>query len=387
MSNHHGETTPKITNGFDRTFGPQYYHFNGGQSATLAELKAEAESLADPQRNTEFYDSVSEHVVGYIPSSRRGGIRGCLELPDKVENPTAVLTADKQYVQDNSADPRAHQYWTDIDERGKFRIDRVKEGNYRLTVYGGGVFGDFVLDSISVTAGEISNITGVWQAESAGREIWRLGTPDKSCGEFRHGNIPERAHPLHPPEYLIYWGAYFWQKEFPNGIKYTIGQSDPAVDFNTVHWSVFGPTPENPSVEYDSTNDWTVNFAMDKEPLSDVETATLTIQLAAAKTASGNEDEYQTDEPYSNVALEIYVNDNSQPLTMWIRYDQSSSCIVRSAVSCYQLRSRMAFPAGWLRPGANTLTLHLPYNATGTETAVLPGTVYVQYDALRLEIS
>lgn len=159
------------------------------------------------------------------------------------------------------------------------------------------------------------------------------------------------------------------------------------MDFNTVHWSVFGPTPENPSVEYDTTNDWTVNFAMDKEPLSDAETATLTIQLAAAKTASGNEDEYQPDEPYSNVALEIYVNDNSQPLTMWIRYNQSSSCIVRSAVSCYQLRSRMAFPAGWLRPGANTLTLHLPYNATGTETAVLPGTVYVQYDALRLEIS
>jgi rhamnogalacturonan endolyase len=29
-SNHHADGTPNITNGFDRTFGPQYYHFNKG---------------------------------------------------------------------------------------------------------------------------------------------------------------------------------------------------------------------------------------------------------------------------------------------------------------------------------------------------------------------
>lgn len=44
---------PNVTHGFDCTFGPQYYPFNGGRSATLQELKAEAETLADSQRDTD----------------------------------------------------------------------------------------------------------------------------------------------------------------------------------------------------------------------------------------------------------------------------------------------------------------------------------------------
>lgn len=36
--------------------------------------------------------------------------------------------------------------------------------------------------------------------------------------------------------------------------------------------------------------------------------------------------------------------------------------------------------------GANELILSLPANATDYESAVLPQSVYVQYDALRLEV-
>lgn len=36
--------------------------------------------------------------------------------------------------------------------------------------------------------------------------------------------------------------------------------------------------------------------------------------------------------------------------------------------------------------GANEMVLSLPPNATDYETAVLPGTTYVQYDALRFEV-
>lgn len=35
---------------------------------------------------------------------------------------------------------------------------------------------------------------------------------------------------------------------------------------------------------------------------------------------------------------------------------------------------------------ANEIVLSLPYNATDYESAVLPRSVYVQYDALRLEV-
>lgn len=388
VSNHHGEGTPNITNGFDRTFGPQYYLFNGGKdSKSPDQLRSEAESLADPHWNAEFYDSIAKHVVGYVPSSKRGNVEGRIKLPKGAVNPVAALTVDGQYFQDNSVDASSHQYWTDIDHRGEFSIDRVKEAKYRLTVYAEGIFGDFVRDGIAVQSGKTTKVHEKWVEECAGTEIWRLGTPDKSSGEFRRGNARDPTHPLHPPQYLIYWGEYDWQHDFPNGINYTIGSSNPALDFNTVHWSVFGPTPENPHVEYNTTHDWIVNFALDKKQLRRSNTATLTIQLAGAKTASGNTDEYKPDEPYSNLALESYINQQGEPLTMLIGFNQSSSCIVRSAVSCYQVSSKMQFPANWLHAGNNVLKLHLPYNATDVETAMLPGTVYVQYDALRLELS
>lgn len=69
------------------------------------------------------------------------------------------------------------------------------------------------------------------------------------------------------------------------------------------------------------------------------------------------------------------------------RYYRSGSCIVRSAVQCYQNTHQWTFPTSYLKPDQlNQMVLSLPFNATETESAVLEGSVYVQYDALRLEV-
>jgi rhamnogalacturonan endolyase len=309
-----------------------------------------------------------------------------VKLPKGAVRPIAILTVDGQYFQDNSVVPNSYQYWTDINEDGNFRIDRVKEGKYRLTVYAEGIFGDFVQDGIVVRAGKQTAVKKTWNPESAGTEVWRIGVPDKSSGEFRRGTAKDSTHPLNPPEYLIYWGAYDWRADFPDGVNYTIGTSDPAIDLNTVHWSVFGPTSKDSHIEYDTTNDWHIHFTLNGKQLKKQKTATLTLQLAGAKTAAGNTDVWNPAEQYNNLFLESYINDQKDPLTFVIGFNQSSSCIVRSAVSCYQVGSRMQFPADWLKEGDNLLRLHLPHNATDTETAILPATVYVQYDAIRLEL-
>ncbi|CAG8305805.1 unnamed protein product [Penicillium nalgiovense] len=387
VSNHHGEGTPNITNGFDRTFGPQFYLFNGGKgSASLQELRSEAEELANPHWNAAFYDSIAKHVIGYAPSSQRGSVKGTVKLPKGAVRPIAILTVDGQYFQDNSAVPDSYQYWTDINQDGSFSIDRVKEGKYRLTVYAEGIFGDFVRDGVIIRAGRQTALHDIWNQESAGNEVWRIGIPDKSSGEFRRGNARDPSHPLHPPEYLSYWGAYDWRTDFPDGINYTVGTSDSATDLNTAHWSVFGPTAKDSHVEYDTTYDWNIHFKLNSKQLKKRKTATLTLQLAAAKTAAGNTDVWNPAEPYNNLSLESYINNQADPLTLIVGFNQSSSCIVRSAVSCYQVGSRMEFPADWLHVGDNVLRLHLPFNATDTETAILPATVYVQYDAIRLEL-
>lgn len=69
------------------------------------------------------------------------------------------------------------------------------------------------------------------------------------------------------------------------------------------------------------------------------------------------------------------------------RWNQSSSCGTRSAVICYGLAHKFHFDASILENGVNEMILSLPFNATDYESAVLPRSTYVQYDALRMEIS
>ena len=72
--------------------------------------------------------------------------------------------------------------------------------------------------------------------------------------------------------------------------------------------------------------------------------------------------------------------------TNGIRYYHSSSCAVRSAVICYNIANKFTFDPKFFVNGTNEIVLSLPANATDYESAVLPQTTYVQYDALRLEV-
>lgn len=53
---------------------------------------------------------------------------------------------------------------------------------------------------------------------------------------------------------------------------------------------------------------------------------------------------------------------------------------------CYNIANKFTFDPEIFVNGVNEIVLSLPANATDYESAVLPTSVYVQYDALRLEI-
>lgn len=67
-------------------------------------------------------------------------------------------------------------------------------------------------------------------------------------------------------------------------------------------------------------------------------------------------------------------------------YYQSGSCAVRSAVICYNIAHKFVFDASVLKTGKNEMVLSLPFKATDYESAMLPESVHVQYDALRLGV-
>lgn len=190
VSNHHGDQAPNITNGLDRTFGPFYYHFNHGPDGTSwQELREEALVFANPQWNAVFYDDIASLVPNYVPTSGRGSWKASVRIPEGGQNPRAVLSANGYDFQDNSQNLSAYQYWADVDiETGEVLIDRIKAGVYRLTVYADGIFGDYIQDSIDVEAGKRTDSGSVtWVAESAGKELWRLGTPSVEAVPQRQG--------------------------------------------------------------------------------------------------------------------------------------------------------------------------------------------------------
>ncbi|KAI1210963.1 polysaccharide lyase family 4 protein [Annulohypoxylon truncatum] len=391
VSNHHGDQTPNITNGFDRTFGPHFYYFNHFPAGTdLQVLREDAVKFANPEWSADFYDSIAKYVPNYVTSKQRTTWNLQVDLPKNAKNPIAVLAQNGVDFQDNVLDTKAYQYWAEINESGHATIPRVKTGTYRLTIYADGIFGQYIQDGVTVRAGKVDTTRVNWVEESQGVEIFRIGTPDKSSGEYRHGYEPDLTHPRHPEQYRIYWPVYDFVDDFPEGVTFKVGESDVAKDLNYVHWSVFGGYANTlrPEAYYGdgNVNNWTIVFDLEKSQFYQKQQATFTVQLAGAKTAAGNTDVYNASEPYSN--LPYTVNVNGKDLAPWIiPYYQSSSCAVRSAVICYNVANKFTFDPALLKEGENKIVLSLPYNATDYESAVLPSSVYVQYDALRLEVS
>lgn len=299
------------------TVGPQYFHFNKGGSLDALRRDAEQYGLK-PEWNAKFYDSIAKHVPNLVTSSARGTFKAKVDLPKGAKNPIAVLAQSGVDYQDNVFDTKAFQYWGNVDNRGEVTIPRVKAGTYRLTVHADGIFGDYIQDDIVVSATKTTSVRAKWTPESSGNELWRIGTPDKSSGEYRHGYAASPDHPLLTEEYRLYWADYDFVDEFPEGVEFKVGRDDPATALNYVHWSVFGGKAnyERPNPVYDNINNWTILFDTKKDQLRGKKTATFTVQLAGVKTAAGNTDVYNASEPYSN--LPYTVNVNGKDLEPWV---------------------------------------------------------------------
>ncbi|POS81785.1 hypothetical protein EPUL_006280, partial [Erysiphe pulchra] len=229
VSNHHGNGTPNITNGFDRTFGPAYHHFNKGPAGTtLEESREDALQYASPEWNAEFYDSIAVYVPNYVPTSGRGTWKGSIRLPRDAKKPIAILTQNKADFQDNVIDTKAYQYWADIDpSSGAVQIPRVKAGAYRLTVYAEGIFGHFTQDNIVVKPGE----DGIHQGS--------MGRPRAVASIAMAMSVIQLTRCI-LKNTVIYWAAYDYPTDFPKRRPVQGRGSDVAKDLNYVHWSVFG---------------------------------------------------------------------------------------------------------------------------------------------------
>lgn len=292
-----------------------YYYFNKAAKGTsIQSLRADAGKFADPAWNAQFYDSIAQYVPGYVPTSGRGTWQGQITLPAGVSKAVAVLASNGLDFQDNNFDTKSYQYWGYIGPSGAITLPRVKAGTYRLTVYGDGIFGQYTQDGVVVQAGGTTRTSATWTPESAGTELWRIGTPDRSCGEFRHGSARDTTRSNAPNEYRLYWAVHDFPKDFPDGVNFHVGKSDIATDFNYMHWSVFGGKANTirPDPYYTNVNNWTVTFDATAEALAGKTKATFTIQLAGVKTSAGNTD--SDSKPFGNLPYTVVFNGKALPV-------------------------------------------------------------------------
>jgi rhamnogalacturonan endolyase len=234
----------------------------------------DAEKRASLSSYSAFYDSIAHLIPNFIPPSSRGIVSLSITLPKAAKDAVAILSAEDYDFAQNVLDESAYQYWGDVDESGNVRISEVRPGRYRLTMYAKGekticpaqendvahrhdigVFGSYVKKGVVISERKTTTLHNLHWAEERfggcfivlapattptpfvrsslriGTELWRLGTPDRSSGELQHGYARESNKTYHPEQYRVYWGAYNFTREFPKGVRFEIGKSDPATDW------------------------------------------------------------------------------------------------------------------------------------------------------------
>lgn len=236
-------------------------------------------------------------------------------------------------------DAKHYQFWVSSqDADGRFTIPEVSPGEYTLYAFADGVLGELVRENIEVGTGARIDLGELeWTPERYGEQIWEIGLPNRSGREFAAGDrFFEPGIALEYPEL------------FPDGVVYSVGESDPGEDWFFAHVPrvVDGegvPTP------------YTIRFRMDEDPAGRG-----VLRLAIAGTG----------------AQSLGVTINGQPAGR-IDLGPNDGVIARHQAQGLWYQRELRFDAALLRQGANTLTLTVP--AGNASSGVV-------YDYLRLEL-
>jgi rhamnogalacturonan endolyase len=252
-----------------KTCGPWFIYLNSvpasvkdaKQAAQMlfkdAQAQADAEAKAWPY--AWFKD---EH---FVPESGRGVVTGKIVIND-LGNPNAspegvwvgLQRQPETYkgFYDFQKWSKTYQWWVKTEADGSFTIPHViAGGDYLFWGFGSGAAGTFLSHqlqggqppyecnlpakefTVTVKAGETTPLGDVeWKPVRVGATVFELGTPNRQSDEFRHGEdywVP--GTPPKPGFPTPVWGGQMeFPLDFPDGMTYTVGQSQWTKDWNYV---------------------------------------------------------------------------------------------------------------------------------------------------------
>jgi rhamnogalacturonan endolyase len=348
---HYGATDLVVPKGeqWTKTIGPFLLYCNSGVSPDAMWHDALTEA-ANESHQWPYTWAVDP---GYPSASQRGGISGQIVLHDpqapaeKMAN-LRVGLAHPDYPLPNGQlvdwqhDGKYYQYWTRGDAQGNFTIKDVRPGTYTLHAFADGVLGEYAQANVTITAGKpVSAGKITWTPVRYGGQLWDIGFPDRTSGEFLNGDHYWR------------WGIYNeYPKQFPHDVNYVIGKSDFHKDWNMMQ---VPHATDDTGRSRGSATTWSVLFDLPK-----AEQGTATLRLAFAGTESRS--------------LTVAVNGKevgtltNLPNTMVVHRDSDRG---------FWEEKDVTFDAALLQQGRNTLQLTVPAGPVANG---------VQYDYLRLEV-
>jgi rhamnogalacturonan endolyase len=267
-------------------------------------------------------------------------------------------------LQDWQRDSKYYQFWVRADAQGHFHIPQVRPGNYWLRAIADGVLGEFVVTNISVNGGQNTKLGPLqWEPVRYGKTLWKIGVPDRTAREFRHG------------DHYWQWGLYFkYVDEFPNDVNFVIGQSDWRRDWNYVQpprilrrtgVALVGEEDEveeaqarrvDPSEGVESSV-WSIRFNLAGAPAGRA-----ALRLAFCGTHQG-------------CNVEVLVNGKTVGETGVL---PGTSAMQRDGIRAYWVERPVFFDATSLRAGANVIQLK-SHARTWSQG--------VMYDCVRLEVA
>jgi len=345
---HYGATVADVRQGeeWKKTIGPFLLYCNSGMNPET--IWRDALAKANRETKTWVYDWAVD--AEYPSKAARGGLTGQIVLKDpqsKMSNLLVGLThadyrLDSGETVDWQRDGKYYQFWVRGDKDGKFAIANVRPGSYTLHAFADGVLGEYAKTDVTVAAGKPLDLGSLtWQPARYGKQIWEIGIPDRTAGEYLHG------------DHYWQWGLYNqYPKDFPNDVNFVIGKSDYHKDWNLMQ--VPRARDETGKGKGDETT-WSVTFNLAKAPAG---RATLRVALAGIETRN------------------LIIKMNGQQVGT-ISNLPNTGVIHRDADRGYWQEKAIAFEASVLKAGTNVLKLTVPADN------VMNG---VEYDYLRLEL-
>ncbi len=337
---HYGGTSVNVAAGEEwrKIYGPWMLYLNsGGEKDALwadAKKRAEAERAAWPL-------AWMKHPE-YPLAQERGKVKGALHITDPQDpsaSPANAWVGLAASAPDWQKQSNGYQFWVHADKQGRFTIPNVRPGDYTLYAFVGGVMDEFRHDGVKVAKGGTVDLGALdWKPVRHGKQLWQIGTPDRTAGEFRHGDDYRQ------------WGL--WQKypqDFPNGVNFVIGKSKERNDWNYAQVNV------QQDGKWVGTK-WNILFNLAEAPKA----GTATLRIAFAST--------------HNAKLAVFVND--QPI------DRLSTgmdnAMIRAGIHGQYSGQDVVFDAALLKSGTNTIALEQSAGGNVQKS--------VMYDCLRLEL-